>query len=215
MKAERIDVQWAVAVPRAFNLTCGAATTVLLFWVMQALIGIPSVIPDVESTPKVIFERVIKDSEPVTAPPKALVKPTPPEPMPPIPRDASPFEDAGVLGVEPVIDVNSQTIIEEATGLHRVGGGSRTPVPVVRVEPDYPPQALRAGIEGYVDLQFWVTAAGTVEDVRVIGAEPAHTFERAAVRAVRKWRYAPVEEASQSEALRIRLEFELPRDGRR
>jgi protein TonB len=63
--------------------------------------------------------------------------------------------------------------------------------PVKRVEPQYPPEAARAGTTGYVDVEFQVDASGKVAAVSVVGAKPTRTFEQAAVRAVKQWTFEP------------------------
>ncbi len=63
--------------------------------------------------------------------------------------------------------------------------------PTKRVEPEYPTDALRAGTEGFVEVEFTVDASGKVESVSVVNAQPSRTFERAAVRAVKQWGFAP------------------------
>ena len=60
-----------------------------------------------------------------------------------------------------------------------------------RVDPEYPPDAARGGIEGSVDLSFTVDPDGRVTDVIVDHSEPTDIFDRAAALAVRRWRYEP------------------------
>lgn len=60
-----------------------------------------------------------------------------------------------------------------------------------RPEPAYPPRALARGIEGYVVLEFTVTAAGTTRDLRVLEASPMNVFDAAALAAAREFRYQP------------------------
>lgn len=60
------------------------------------------------------------------------------------------------------------------------------------VQPTYPPDALRRGIEGWVELAFTVMPNGTVDDVQVRNSSPAQVFDDAAVRAIRQWRFEPV-----------------------
>ena len=72
------------------------------------------------------------------------------------------------------------------------GAGSDTDtIPLVRVNPMYPPRAQARGIEGWVLVQFTVTKQGTTKDVVVIDADPKGYFERAAINAVKKYRYKP------------------------
>jgi protein TonB len=60
-----------------------------------------------------------------------------------------------------------------------------------RVTPEYPNSAMRKGIEGYVDVQFTITARGTVTNVTVVSSDPGDVFNRAATDAVQHWRYDP------------------------
>lgn len=64
-------------------------------------------------------------------------------------------------------------------------------LPLVRVEPIYPRRANERGIEGWVHLRFTITTAGTVRDPIVVDADPPNIFDRAATRAVLKWKYKP------------------------
>jgi protein TonB len=58
-------------------------------------------------------------------------------------------------------------------------------------QPDYPRQALLNSQEGWVDLLVTVSSAGKVENVQIVAAEPRRVFERAAIRAARKWEFVP------------------------
>jgi protein TonB len=63
--------------------------------------------------------------------------------------------------------------------------------PIKRVEPQYPPEAARAGTTGFVEVEFEVDASGKVGKVSVLNARPTRTFETAAVRAVKQWQFEP------------------------
>ncbi|MEP6634522.1 MAG: energy transducer TonB [Luteimonas sp.] len=58
--------------------------------------------------------------------------------------------------------------------------------------PAYPPEALRAGQSGEVQVEFTVGADGSVSNARVVRSNPPRVFDRAAVAAVRRWRFQPV-----------------------
>ena len=77
------------------------------------------------------------------------------------------------------------------------------------VQPVYPETARKRGIEGWVELAFTVTPNGQVEDVEVRNASPANVFDDAAVRAIRGWRFEPVERNGEKVAQRamVRLRF--------
>lgn len=77
--------------------------------------------------------------------------------------------------------------------------------------PAYPARARERNLEGWVDLEFTVTKDGTTRDTVVRAAEPAGTFDRAALDAVRRWRYEPrvVGGAVVEQRVETRLRFQL------
>lgn len=79
------------------------------------------------------------------------------------------------------------------------------------VKPDYPQKAERREIEGFVDMHFTVDAAGEVVDVAVIEAQPADVFEDAAVRALKKWKFRPlqIDGEAVSQRLSLRMRFAM------
>ena len=60
-----------------------------------------------------------------------------------------------------------------------------------RNEPVYPEGAVRDCVEGFVTLQFTVTAEGRATNIEIVDANPAGVFGVAAVEAVQKFRYKP------------------------
>ena len=63
-------------------------------------------------------------------------------------------------------------------------------LPIVRVAPIYPARAQARGLEGYVDMSFTVTASGSVTNA-IVMYSTSSLFERAATRAVLKFKYKP------------------------
>jgi protein TonB len=65
---------------------------------------------------------------------------------------------------------------------------------VDRVEPKFPPQAIREGISaGSVTVKFTVETDGSVTNPSVIDAKPRRgVFDDAAMRAVIKWKFKPI-----------------------
>ncbi len=59
--------------------------------------------------------------------------------------------------------------------------------------PKFPPEALRAGQAGEVQIEFTVGTDGSVTSARVVRSNPARVFDREAVNAVRRWRFQPVD----------------------
>jgi len=64
-------------------------------------------------------------------------------------------------------------------------------IPVVVIRPMYPREAAMKGQEGWVKIEFTITAIGTVKDPRVIDARPPRVFNREAIRAILKWKFKP------------------------
>jgi TonB family protein len=62
--------------------------------------------------------------------------------------------------------------------------------------PNYPWQARRKGIEGFVKLEFSVDAEGKVRDVEVLDAMPEGVFEKAASKAISKWTFVENEHST-------------------
>ncbi len=62
-------------------------------------------------------------------------------------------------------------------------------IPVVKGDPQYPVNAGKAGIEGWVCVVFTITADGHVRDPMVTASAPKGYFEDATLRAMRNWRY--------------------------
>lgn len=79
-----------------------------------------------------------------------------------------------------------------AYGVARGAVGSDSDVvPIVRIQPQYPREALMRGIEGWVRVEFLILEDGSVADVTVVEAQPARIFDRATVRAVQRWKFRP------------------------
>ena len=72
----------------------------------------------------------------------------------------------------------------------RIGGAVTAPALLERVDPEYPPIAVQARVQGVVILEALVDSSGRVEDVRVLRS--IRLLDAAAIEAVRKWRYSPL-----------------------
>lgn len=76
------------------------------------------------------------------------------------------------------------------------------PAALVRVDPVYPEEARRKGIEGSVVLRFTITPEGRVEDPSAVRADPGDVFVPAALEAVRRWRFAPPKKSGEPVSVR-------------
>ncbi|WP_460833549.1 energy transducer TonB, partial [Lysobacter humi (ex Lee et al. 2017)] len=59
--------------------------------------------------------------------------------------------------------------------------------------PDFPSEALRNAQSGEVQVEFTVDTSGLVSAARVVRATPPRVFDRAALSAVKRWRFAPID----------------------
>lgn len=69
-----------------------------------------------------------------------------------------------------------------------------TPIPISTPQPDFPPQALRAGITGEVVVEYTIGKDGSVDNARVVRAQPRGTFERTVLSTVRRWKFQPLDQ---------------------
>jgi len=85
---------------------------------------------------------------------------------------------------------NSSAIAPDARGPLQIGNGVKSPVVLHRVEPIYPPLAIRAHVSGSVVLECIIDKSGRIRDVRVESSSFG-AFEQPAIDAVRQWLFAP------------------------
>lgn len=62
-------------------------------------------------------------------------------------------------------------------------------IPLVRVPPRYPIRAKKLHLEGYVKLAFIIDEAGLVESVEVLESQPKGIFDKAAINAIKRWKF--------------------------
>lgn len=84
-------------------------------------------------------------------------------------------------------------------------------VPIVRINPQWPRQALAEGIEGFVRVEVLIAEDGTVKDARVLESKPGALFVRDTLRAVRRWKFKPrIQDGVAVERLAVTtVEFDL------
>jgi TonB family protein len=77
--------------------------------------------------------------------------------------------------------------------------------PITRENPVYPYAALTNGIEGWVLVEYTVNERGHVVTPRILEANPPGVFDRAALRALSRWRYEP--HGAEPRTMKVRLTF--------
>ena len=165
----------------------GGLFTTSMFWVLWHLVGTAFDVGDMSEATRIEFSRMRRDTEVATKRDEKVQRERPP-PTPEAPRMA--FSVGGVEN-----NVAQLTPIVDARGamsrMSMSAGSDRDVIPLVRIAPDYPPRALSRGLEGWVQVQFTITATGTVKDPTVVNSDPKNIFDDAALKAIARWRYNP------------------------
>jgi len=181
-----------------------------LFYLMQALIlGKDMELGEMTGT-MIDFVRLKKDSELDLKKRKMPEKKEPEEPPPPpdlsMARSNKPSQEMGEMAfaIDVDVDVGGTSIA--------IAASDSDVVPIVRVTPQYPLRASERGIEGWVEVEFTISKLGTVKNPRVLNSHPSSIFDRAALKAIRKWKYNPkIEDGEPVErsGVKVRLKFDL------
>jgi periplasmic protein TonB len=178
-----------------------------LFWTLWTLTSVEFKLEEVKAV-RIDFTRMRQDSQTASRR-EEKVELEPPPVAPDVPKLAvsSGGVDNNIMTLAPTIDTSSAM-----SGIKLGGGSDRDVMPLVRINPDYPPRALSRGIEGWVQIQFTITATGTVKDAVVVKSS-SNIFEEAAIKAILRWRYNPkiengegVERVGMQTILRFELE---------
>ena len=147
----------------AFSVVIGTVVTLSLLFVMHLLIVTgKQALTKPRDRAKLEFVRV-KRNEALNVEDFTPEKPPKPPETPPEtpPQDMDQMDpNAPTINIAPP-SVSANTDIGGPGGMNIAEGDY---LPIVRVAPVYPARALSRGLEGYVDLSFTVTSAGTVRD---------------------------------------------------
>jgi len=173
----------------AFSVVIGTVVTLSLLFVMHLLIATgKQALTKPRDRAKLEFVR-IKRNENLNV--EDFTPEKPPKP-PETPPETPPQDMDNMDPNAPTINIAPPTMSADmdigGPGGMNIAEGDY--LPIVRVAPVYPARALSRGLEGYVDMSFTVTTAGTVRDP-IVMFSTSSLFERAATRAVLKFKYKP------------------------
>lgn len=177
------------------SLLVAAVVTLGLFFLMNKLIELGHVELDKTQSVRIAdFIRQKKHSQVQTKkrelPQKKKVESQPEAPSLDLPKSGGP-------GAQPVVEMHApvpafQRKIKLAGGPSMGSAVSDAEtVPLVRIQPMYPRAAAQKRTEGWVLLEFTISTTGSVKSARVIDSKPPNIFDRAALQAIRKWKYKP------------------------
>jgi len=193
--------RFPIAITLALTLSSG------LFWTLWHLTTVEFKLEQVEAV-RIDFTRMKQDTQTASRR-EEKVELEPPPVAPDVPKISlsSTGVESNVMNLAPRIDTAGAM-----TGIKLGGGSDRDVMPLVRINPDYPPRALSRGIEGWVQVQFTITATGTVANATVVESS-SQMFEEAALKAIARWRYNPkiengvgVERVGMQTVIRFELE---------
>lgn len=172
-----------------------AATLVfslLLFGLMYKVIEAGHAVLEAKETlPTIDFVRLKRDSEVETLSRK---KPPPPAPPPPPPAkmkvaaSAVPQESLGGMEI-PDLNLTADVGGAALVGNKAMFDGDIIPLQCPPVS--YPSDARRAGLSGWVQIEFVVGPDGSVRSAKAVDAQPRGVFEAAAVMAAQRCRFKP------------------------
>lgn len=174
----------------------------LMFLGMYLLIsGEHGMLGTTETLPTIDFVRLKRESELQTIERRKPPPPPPPKTPPPPPKlkvaADTPQQQTPLPFNMPSLGLSAS--VGGGPFLGQLGAGAPAAgamfdgdiIPLQRIAPQYPRQAAREGIEGYVKVQFIVKVDGTVREAKVIESRPRGVFDAAAVSAALKWKFKP------------------------
>jgi periplasmic protein TonB len=196
-----------------------ALITFTTFWTLHLLIaGGRYLAEQGESLATVDFVRLKKETELETRERRKPPKPEPPKtPPPPKMQVETPPPDAPPTPFQ-MPKLNLPTNITGGPFLGSFVGGDLSGyselIPLVRIQPQYPRNAARDRIEGFVEFELIINPDGTVRSARPIKAQPRGVFEAAGMQSIMKWKFKPkVEDGKAVESRGTqRIEFSMEKD---
>lgn len=196
----------------------GIVIALLLFWLMHSLIsGSRDFNHDRDQALRLDFIQVDQDELERIKERKPPPEPEPPKKPPPPPKLTVSNPDRPQQNM-PQVDMPRISLgVASGSGPYLGNWSAGDPVaegdviPIVRIEPQFPREALIEGISGYVVVEFTIEPDGSVSDPKVVESEPRRMFDRNAVRAIYKWKFKPRIVDGQPVARRAtqRLDFNL------
>lgn len=163
------------ASPGLWLLLLGALLTAAIFWIAR--------------------ERPGSMTEPVAAQKIPAVET--PAPLPVEKDPVKPVIDGAKPATEPASTARSP---------QRAAKISREPRPLASNSvPEYPPAALRSGVGGTVVLRAKIDASGKPAEVSIAKRSGNRDLDRAALRAVQKWRFQPAMRNGKATASVVRI----------
>lgn len=178
----------------------GAVVAFVLLLVMAGLVAMGEV--GVADSERVVIDfAVIKpESELKEKERRVPRKPEPPKtPPPPTAERVQQKEKPVAQMVDLKLDTSQLGVgdgmalggVVGGVSLMTTGGGDGMAIPIATLQPRYPVEAARDGIQGYVCFTFTIQPDGSVGDLDIYDAKPRRVFDQEARRAILKWKFRP------------------------
>ncbi|MBI2060073.1 MAG: energy transducer TonB [Nitrospirae bacterium] len=160
---------------------------------------------------------LVEEEKPPDPPPKPPEPEKPPEPKPA--EEVTDLRDVRASEVRDVFGVTPDSVAAEGdfeapigTTLMKEPEPEYVPLPAVsalpsfktKIEPEYPDQARRAGLDGLVVLEVGIDSAGRVFEVSVVQSA-GHGFDEAAMTAMKNSVFYPARRGNEPVAVRLRI----------
>ena len=202
----------------AVSTTLGIIVAILLFWLMDTLIsGSGNVERSRDSAVRLDFIKVDQEELEQVKKREPPPEPEPPKKPPPPPKMTVDNPDQPPRDM-PQIDMPRISLgLTSGSGPYLGNWSAGDPgaegdvIPIVRIEPQFPREALLKGINGWVELEFTIEPDGSVSDPKVVDSQPRRIFDRNALRAIYKWKFKPriVDGKPIARRARQRMDFTL------
>jgi periplasmic protein TonB len=170
--------------------------SLLLFGLLYSVIRAGHhVLEKTDNLPTIDFVRLKHDTEIETL---ARRKPPPPPAQPPPPSKMKIANDAGAQQGLSGLNIPSLDLKADVGG-GLMGGNKASAaamfdgdiIPLQCPPTSYPSDARRAGLSGWVQIEFVVGPDGSVRSARAVDAQPRGVFEAAAVLAAQRCKFKP------------------------
>ncbi|MDT0619173.1 energy transducer TonB [Salinisphaera sp. P385] len=155
-------------------------------------------------------------------PEQVVQKPKPPPERDPLDPPQNPLRglDSSLPGLDlgiPSVDMDgvagaSDDLLGESRDVVMTGDTvDEAPRPIRQGAMNYPAEARAEGVEGYVLLSVLVDENGSVEQVKVLSAEPGGVFDQIAAQGIQQWRFTPAKYKGETVKtwVRQRISFDL------
>ena len=177
------------------GLGVSSGVTFALFTLMSFLIKSDLSIPEESNSGPIIFDTTVPEKKIKIKPRRELKEPEMPKDPPP------PVTQTQTENVKPQLTKLNFSMAKFSPGvgdgpyLGQQGGSAGVSdgdaVPMVVIQPNYPPKAATEGTEGWVKFTFTIAPDGTPKDIQVVDANPKRVFDREARKAIYKWKFKP------------------------